>query len=62
MGYVVSDNATVVLTIHTFEDPASFDSLDNIDAESVRDIENFFEGGASSEFNIKVNTIAYSYL
>ena len=57
--HVVSDNATVVLTIHTFKDPAFYDSLGNIDAEGVRDIERFFEQGYPNQFGIKVNTISY---
>ena len=39
-----------------FENPSDYYSLDNMDAETVQQIERYLEGGGINNLNIKVNS------
>ena len=54
---IFPDNATIFLTVHAFKNPGCFHSLDNIDAEDVRDIEKFLEGETPNKFCIRVSSV-----
>ncbi len=52
----IADDVTVYLSMKAFENPSDYYSLDNMDAETVQQIERYLQGGSINNLNIEVNS------